>query len=430
MSENVNRPSVFTCGIRWGNGAPEFTEISLQTKSAILGVANTNSGIFPTIKEGNILALKDGFGIIALGKVSKTTNTVKNEISPSSTDLSWGSFLKKNFIPTEEIESDYGMTENQNIYVVEVKEWIMLDPPIFYKLRSSTVQVRNLDIQQQCWDKIDAYNLSQQKTKQKIKQKTEEELKKEQIEYYLKNTDELIDWMIDSSEIIDKNKSEELLERINESLQKTGNLDPQNKRLLEQINKYLQILENLDPENKKYQLLKQKYTQLQNDKSVQNIVGVFDEKIKTLTISCGLHTFIFLSLITLLIAGLIFIIVSPIPTSYKDTSLQLLFFTKFAVSTTVMMAIFWVARFFNRRIHESIHLKEEYEYKKLLMNSLKSIQNILTEKDRENYLKLVLQKIIENPNYALSRSKSDKIPTEFLQNNLMNSATKNKSDDN
>ena len=145
MSENVNRPletdiqsPVFTCGVRWGNGAPAFTEISLQTKSAILGVANTNSGIFPTIKEDDILALKDGFGIIALGKVSKTTSAIKDEIDKSSSNLTWGSFLKKNFIPTEEIESDYWMTESEDIYVVEVKEWIMLDPPIFYQTRQST----------------------------------------------------------------------------------------------------------------------------------------------------------------------------------------------------------------------------------------------------------------------------------------------------
>ena len=416
MSENANRPleteiqsPVFTCGVRWGNGAPAFTEISLQTKSAILGVANTNSGIFPTIKEGNILALKNGFGIIALGKVSKTTSTIKDEIDKSSSNLTWGSFLKKNFIPTEDIKLNYWITEDQKIYVVEVEEWIMLDPPIFYQTRQSTVQIRNSEIQQQCWQRIDPYYESQQE----IEQKTEEDLKQEQIEYHLKNAKTLIDLMAINS--TDK-KNEELFNTMNESLQ---------------------ILESLDPENKEYRILKPKHTLLQTDiqtdKGVIYIAKTFATKIKELKRSCRWHTFFFLSLITLLITGLVIIIISPIHTEYQDMSLPLLFFTKFTVSTTVMMAIFWVARFFNRRIHESIHLKEEYEYRELLMNSLESIKNILSEEDRPYHLNQVLRKIIENPNYALSRSKSDKIPTELLallQNTPTNNNPTNKSDDN
>ena len=208
------------------------------------------------------------------------------------------------------------------------------------------------------------------------------------------------------------------------------NKDKEIEELLKQIDESLQILESLDPKNKEYQLLKKTYTQLKTDDDVKYIVGVFDDKINTLETFCELHTFFFLLLIAILITVLGCVIKSPLHIEYKDVNLQLLFFTKFAVSTTVMMAIFWVARFFNRRIHESIHLKEEYEYKKLLMNSLESIKNILSEKDRENYLKLVLQKIIENPNYALSKSKGDKIPTEFLQNNPMNNNPTTKSDDN
>ena len=81
----------------------------------------------------------------------------------------------------------------------------------------------------------------------------------------------------------------------------------------------------------------------------------------------------------------------------------------------------WGVRYFNRRIHETVHLIEEYENKAIILMSFESYSErlkVLGGTDQAALLKYtekVSHIITESPTYALHRKKTDKIPIELLQ---------------
>ena len=85
-------------------------------------------------------------------------------------------------------------------------------------------------------------------------------------------------------------------------------------------------------------------------------------------------------------------------------------------SITLTMIAFWGARFFNRRIHESVHLAEEYSHRATLLDMFETLKNSVDDKDHQ---KEILNKIItaltENPTECLNKKKADKIPTELIE---------------
>ena len=80
------------------------------------------------------------------------------------------------------------------------------------------------------------------------------------------------------------------------------------------------------------------------------------------------------------------------------------------------MIAFWGARFFNRRVHESVHLAEEYSHRATLLDMFEILKNSVDDKDHQ---KEILNKIItaltENPTECLNKKKADKIPTELIE---------------
>ena len=84
------------------------------------------------------------------------------------------------------------------------------------------------------------------------------------------------------------------------------------------------------------------------------------------------------------------------------------------LTTPVVATLFWLTRYFNRRVHELIHLKEDYEHKYLAMlvfDGFKETVKSYDEKVAHEYLMKVISTITENPTHCLSRKKTDKIPT-------------------
>ena len=89
------------------------------------------------------------------------------------------------------------------------------------------------------------------------------------------------------------------------------------------------------------------------------------------------------------------------------------------LTTPVVATLFWLTRYFNRRVHELIHLKEDYEHKYLAMlvfDGFKGTVKSYSEDAGHEYLMKVISTITENPTHCLSRKKTDKSPmTEAIE---------------
>lgn len=88
----------------------------------------------------------------------------------------------------------------------------------------------------------------------------------------------------------------------------------------------------------------------------------------------------------------------------------------------IMILLLWGTRYFNRRIHETVHLIEEYEHKAIVLKSFTSYSEQLKLLDTSTektallkYTEKVSHIITESPTHALTRKKTDKLPIEFIQ---------------
>ena len=91
------------------------------------------------------------------------------------------------------------------------------------------------------------------------------------------------------------------------------------------------------------------------------------------------------------------------------------------LTSPIMILLLWGTRYFNRRIHETVHLIEEYEHKAIVLKSFPSYSAQLGLLDTPEktallkYTEKVSHIITESPNHALTRKKTDKLPMEFVQ---------------
>ena len=88
----------------------------------------------------------------------------------------------------------------------------------------------------------------------------------------------------------------------------------------------------------------------------------------------------------------------------------------------IMILLLWGTRYFNRRIHETVHLIEEYEHKAIVLRSFAPYSVELASLDPSTektallkYTEKVSHIITESPTHALTRKKTDKLPMEFVQ---------------
>ena len=83
------------------------------------------------------------------------------------------------------------------------------------------------------------------------------------------------------------------------------------------------------------------------------------------------------------------------------------------LTAPLLTIILWLTRYFNRRVHECVHLKEDYENKYLTMlvfDGFKDKISAYGDKAIYEYIMKVINRITENPTNCLSRHKSDMIP--------------------
>jgi hypothetical protein len=99
------------------------------------------------------------------------------------------------------------------------------------------------------------------------------------------------------------------------------------------------------------------------------------------------------------------------------------FWENFAVQSMRFSPMFillvWGTRYFNRRIHETVHLIEEYEHKAIVLRSFEPyserIQKLGNPEILAKYTEKVSHIITESPTNCLTRKKTDKLPIELIQ---------------
>ena len=174
----------------------------------------------------------------------------------------------------------------------------------------------------------------------------------------------------------------------------------------DKIDKYdkLLIAINQDELDK---LQDEKYIQKEQKKYLSSEYKLKSSRLKTLNKN---FTWWFLGIT----AGFVTILIwffnkDPLPINV--TILEFLI-TKTTITITITMIIFWVAKFFNRRIHENVHLIEEYEHRALLLDTFDLLTaSVNTEEHKKEILDKILIALIENPTKCLNKKKVDKSPT-------------------
>lgn len=108
---------VFACGVSWGNGKLSYFEEFKKHNSAILGSYNRRIEYFRDLKVGDLIAVKEGFKIIAVGEVS----------SVSEEYCTWKDLID------EAKANHYGMSLEDEVDIIKVNKWIELEEPIIYQ---------------------------------------------------------------------------------------------------------------------------------------------------------------------------------------------------------------------------------------------------------------------------------------------------------
>ena len=128
----------------------------------------------------------------------------------------------------------------------------------------------------------------------------------------------------------------------------------------------------------------------------------FEEKFKEM---------IYLSIIVLITATMITLVLSA------GKPLQEIALQGLVTTTPIMILLLWLTKYYNRRLHETIHLIEEYKHKSIVLYSFTAYSEqlkILGGDDKTpllDYTQKVSTTINQSPTHALTRKKTDKIPT-------------------
>lgn len=117
--KNTLSKKVFTCGVRWGNGATSFKDILLDHSIALLGVEANNANSFSRIKKGDLIVIKDGYNIT---HVAEALSIPKKK--------TWGSISNVDF-------DKYDFDTNTEIYIVAVLMWL--------DIRNKNIRIQSID---------------------------------------------------------------------------------------------------------------------------------------------------------------------------------------------------------------------------------------------------------------------------------------------
>ena len=398
MKETLN---IITCGVRWGNGSPSFVSLSLENNVAILGVGNKNIETFRSANENTLIALKDGHSIIALGRFKKRDSVFTWEKAITdymSTGESSGT--KYNTEAQQKLSDDFWFELIEQVDIVEVEGWVILDPPIYYPVRMSTVSIRDKSTFKECLHRFDQGQLEIV------------EYNKTQITYNSQMANGFINeyrLLINNGENFDKEKSIELLTQSKAHIEKALTYDENNKDTLLLIT----VLEHEIKTNSKDPKPPIEKIQTSSQTKRKELSGIYSDKTKALKEK----NYFYITLFFLFIIAIGISFYAIMSDDFSDVNFTIYsFLIRSMASITLTMVTFWGARFLNRRIHENVHLSEEYEYRALLLDMFETLKANVEDKDQQKeILNKITISLTENPTYALHRKKADKIPTELIE---------------
>ena len=223
MEEKETIKNIITCGVSWGNGAPPFTQLSLDNNIAILGIGNKNIKTFRNANMETLIALKDGHSIVALGKFQEHIST-----------LTWRDVITNHMVKDESLGEKYNeegiqklATEfwfnlEDKVDIIKVDTWIILDPHIYYPMRMSTVSIKQKYVIKECNDRFEQKQLdTEQYNKQYNKQLAQFNIQKAQGLFNTLNSEDIKD-----------DEKRTLLENALEFIKKAQELDPTNTEVL------------------------------------------------------------------------------------------------------------------------------------------------------------------------------------------------------
>ena len=370
---------VITCGVRWGATANSYADLMTANGVCILASEHGSIELFRSIEKGDLIALKDGRNIIALGKPKLSdegkTLTKKNIFW---LDLFRDTLnLRLSDDQLKEKASHFEFELSDRIDVITIEEWVMLDTPIYYPLVQGTVTIRDEKVKQDCINRFNELDTSTEKHEAR------------QIDYYLKNAQHLFSqYSVMSDDDVKKAAlSEELLSSIDIVL----NYDPKN-----EIAKQM-----------KSSIIKGSYLVTAFLKS-KNLSTTYNDKAEKLKTNNYFYIIPFIVTLAIFIGYSVYHIKTFDITSIPKDILIVFIVTKGFIASSMILSVFWVARFLNRRIHENVYLIEEYEYKALIFDSLQNLKVVFEKDIPDEVFQNIIEKIIENPAINLLKIKDKK----------------------
>ena len=363
---NTGIDRVITCGARWGESANSYKDLMLNNGVCVLASGHGSIGLFRSIGEGDLIALKEGRKIIALGKPKLNIHSKTAERH----ETNWLDFLNNTLklnLSTEQQEAkeaEFGFSVYEEIDVIIIEEWVILDTPIYYPLIQGTVTIRDEAVKKECIKRFNELGTNTKEHKTRV------------IEYHLKNAQHLFSQysvMSDDNE----NKAplvKELLNSINIIL----TYEPENK-IAKQMNDSINKIDPLLKANSKE--LSKIYNRKANFLLLNNIVYI---------------VFFIATLVVFIYYSFCHITTFDINSITRD-NLIVFIVTKGFIASSMILSVFWIARFLNKRIHENVYLIEEYEYKALIFDSLQNLKVVFEKDIPDDLFRDIMNKIIENP---------------------------------
>ena len=181
---------------------------------------------------------------------------------------------------------------------------------------------------------------------------------------------------------------------------------------------------SLDTRRKEYKELlvnieKKELTKLQSDKYIQNVEkqklsSNYQNKCRTVSAINYFYVFGFLSITGGYVGFLVqFLLQGTLPS--QDMLVPFLVL-KAPITVSITVVVCWIAKFFNRRLHENVQLIEEYSHRALLLDSFDMLLNsVSSDEQKKEILNKVMDALIKTPAHCLFRPKADKIPTELIE---------------
>ena len=317
MSENQK---IITCGVRWGSGNLSFAdEILLEHGIAVL---SQKKSLFDNIQKDDMVALKDGYKIIALSKPGEGIGTCRWKDIISR-------YISSDKTIQEELSDKYSFALDHVVSYLEVEEWRLMNPPIYYPSRQASVIIHQKDIIKECMNRFNSFSEEDKQQQQQAYEQQQQEQEEQQ----------------------------------------------------------------------------------QHKKDIGKIKNRFSKKANKLRMVNVFYLLLFLS-VTVTYLYFLIDLFSDISTLNISTPLD--YFIKATLSIMITTIVFWIAKFFNRRTHENVHLIEEYEHRSILWNTLELFQSTIDCPIHKNELRhKIVSALVENPTRWLSRNKADKVPTDI-----------------